>query len=547
MTCIRPILGLIIITTTLLQFSPTSTTPTAESDDNDDPPFHHCEDTAYSYTAGSTFEENLNNILFTQLQPNTTFRAYANFTNGTGVDRVNALYFCRGDIDVDSCQECIQNAVQEIVHKCKFKKQGIVWYEVCTLRYANYTIFSLDEMSPYQLYYNRTSLVSELYLGPHRQLFSDTMNDLLNEAGHDNGTSSGFFDVKEANLSSSLKLRGLAQCSPFISSSFCESCLRAAYKRMDLWSNTLVFFPSCYIRFDLYGQPRLPSPSSPRDSDRNKHIILVAVLLPVIAILLLVGGFWFWKRRRSSDIIVKNKTSESETNNATKATVEVETNNVDEARLQLTRFTYSEVKDMTNEFNRKLGEGGFGIVYYGRLTDNHKEVAVKVLAKNDAPKQFSNEAKVADFGFSKIFPPDYVSKLETRVIGTTGYVDPHFGVVLLELITGKTAIIKGTNSNLVQWVTPLFERGDIGSILDPRLRIEVGENYMTIWRATELAKKCVDLDEKHRPTMSDIVMELRECLAREIAEVDGSSTSGTTSMEMMAAANPTGSMSPQPR
>lgn len=65
---------------------------------------------------------------------------------------------------------------------------------------------------------------------------------------------------------------------------------------------------------------------------------------------------------------------------------------IEESRLQLARFTYSQVKDMTNEFNRKLGEGGYGIVYYGCLSDNNnKEVAVKVLSKNDAPKQFSNE------------------------------------------------------------------------------------------------------------------------------------------------------------
>lgn len=33
-------------------------------------------------------------------------------------------------------------------------------------------------------------------------------------------------------------------------------------------------------------------------------------------------------------------------------------------------------------------------------------------------------AKVADFGFSKIFPAEYVSNLHTRVVGTLGYLDP---------------------------------------------------------------------------------------------------------------------------
>lgn len=65
--------------------------------------------------------------------------------------------------------------------------------------------------------------------------------------------------------------------------------------------------------------------------------------------------------------------------------------NIEEARLQLARFTHSQVKDMTRDFQRILGEGGYGIVYYGRLSDDNREVAVKVLSKNDAPMQFSNE------------------------------------------------------------------------------------------------------------------------------------------------------------
>lgn len=121
-----------------------------------------------------------------------------------------------------------------------------------------------------------------------------------------------------------------------------------------------------------------------------------------------------------------------------------------------------------------------------------------------------------------------------------------FGIVLFELITGKSAIIKYTNTHLVQWVTPLYERGDIGSILDPRIRVEVGENYNTIWRATELAKQCVELDAAHRPTMSNIVIELRECLAMENVDVECAS-SVTTSMEMMTAPVTITSIGPQPR
>ncbi|KMT16327.1 hypothetical protein BVRB_3g054750 [Beta vulgaris subsp. vulgaris] len=496
-------LSLIIFT--LLLISPTYTFSSTD-DDNINPPYHHCPDnTGYTYTSGSIFEENLNHTLHTLIPPHTSRNSSSELTYGTGIDQIYALYYCRGDADADTCYRCIQDAIQEIVHKCEFKKQGIVWYEFCTLRYANYTIFSLNEESPSESHYNHTSLVSNPILEPHRQLFNNTMNDLIRNAAH-NGSRLGFA-ANEANLSSSLTLRGLAQCSPFISSDLCETCLTAAFRQMDLWSNTILFLPSCNIGFELLGsslQTERPSSRNPdtQSTERSK-VVIIGVLIPVIVILLLLGGFWLWRRRRRSP-------------GAGSVVVEP---NIEEPRMQLTRFTHSQVKAMTNEFERVLGEGGYGIVYYGRLTDPDREVAVKVLSKNDAPMQFSNEikvlgriyhknlvsligyceegtsnlaliyeymsggdlkallsersgdavswktrlaiafdtaqgldylhtgcspsiihrdvkpanillnqnlqAKVADFGFSKIFPADFVSKLPTtRVIGTPGYVDP---------------------------------------------------------------------------------------------------------------------------
>ncbi|MED6120970.1 hypothetical protein PIB30_025747 [Stylosanthes scabra] len=49
--------------------------------------------------------------------------------------------------------------------------------------------------------------------------------------------------------------------------------------------------------------------------------------------------------------------------------------------LSLKRYTYKEVKKMTNSFHNKLGEGGYGIVYKASLVDG-QQVAVKILKES---------------------------------------------------------------------------------------------------------------------------------------------------------------------
>ncbi|PQP92354.1 senescence-induced receptor-like serine/threonine-protein kinase [Prunus yedoensis var. nudiflora] len=142
------------------------------------------------------------------------------------------------------------------------------------------------------------------------------------------------------------------------------------------------------------------------------------------------------------------------------------------------------------------------------------------------------QAKLSDFGLSRIFPADDGTHVWTRVAGTPGYLDPEyylsnmlneksdvysFGIVLLEIITSRPALSKTHEKiHIGQWVSFMVEKGDIRSIVDSRLKGNFNSN--SAWKAVEVALACVSSSSTKRPTMSQVVTELKECLAAELAQ-----------------------------
>ncbi|XP_011082139.1 probable serine/threonine-protein kinase PBL15 [Sesamum indicum] len=131
-------------------------------------------------------------------------------------------------------------------------------------------------------------------------------------------------------------------------------------------------------------------------------------------------------------------------------------------------------------------------------------------------------AKLSDFGLAKMGPEGSNTHVTTRVMGTYGYAAPEyvstghlttksdiysFGVVLLELLTGRRAMEKirpKSEQNLVDWARPyLSSSRRLRCIMDPRL----GGQY-SVKGAKEmglLALQCVSLNPKDRPKMPAII------------------------------------------
>ncbi|XP_073006816.1 putative leucine-rich repeat receptor-like protein kinase At2g19210 isoform X1 [Typha latifolia] len=139
------------------------------------------------------------------------------------------------------------------------------------------------------------------------------------------------------------------------------------------------------------------------------------------------------------------------------------------------------------------------------------------------------EAKIADFGLSKAFNSDINTHVSTAVVGTPGYLDPEyystfqiseksdvysFGVVLLEVITGQPSILPGAERvHVIHWVRQRLAKGFIETIVDERM--EGKFNVNSVWKVADIALKCTAQSSNDRPTMTDVVMQLKECLELE--------------------------------
>ncbi|XVE88781.1 hypothetical protein DITRI_Ditri19aG0096400 [Diplodiscus trichospermus] len=144
----------------------------------------------------------------------------------------------------------------------------------------------------------------------------------------------------------------------------------------------------------------------------------------------------------------------------------------------------------------------------------------------------SLQAKIADFGLSKIFMTENASHISTCPAGTPGYLDPafqvsgnlnkksdvySFGIILFELITGQPAVIRSLERtiHILQWLGPIVDKGDIRSIMDPRLQGEFDVN--AAWKVVEIAMSCAQPASMQRPDMGLVLTELKECMAIEMA------------------------------
>ncbi|KAL9248077.1 hypothetical protein vseg_021439 [Gypsophila vaccaria] len=131
------------------------------------------------------------------------------------------------------------------------------------------------------------------------------------------------------------------------------------------------------------------------------------------------------------------------------------------------------------------------------------------------------DPQICDFGLSKWLPRQWTHHNVSTFEGTFGYFAPEyfmhgivdektdvfaFGVLLLELITGRKAFNEDRQSILL-WAKPLLDKHDLKQLVDPIL----GSDYddVELDRMVLTAAMCVQQTPVLRPRMNQVVILLR--------------------------------------
>ncbi|KAM1320219.1 hypothetical protein ACFX2H_005122 [Malus domestica] len=355
--------------------------------------FHACSNTG-TFTPNSTFQSNLNRLFSTLSSNANRSTGFYNASVKTPSNAVYGLFLCRGDVlGTDACETCVATATGEFPQRCPIEKEAVIWYDDCMLRYSYVSFFSTSAENP-----GLHMLDSQDVTEPTRfnQVLTASMNEVATEAAND----ADKFATKKMKFSDLITLYTLGQCTQDLSATTCHRCFKIIIAQLPSCCSGKqggrVLFPSCNVRYEIYpfyaqngtapepapGDPPPPAPPPPpKGKSKIPTLTVVASVVPIfVSVLLLVVAYrCITKRARKK----YNQAAADEPSGENDITT-----------VGSLQFDFAAIQAATSNFSgdHKLGEGGFGQVYKGILS-NGQEVAVKRLSRNSGQgtEEFKNE------------------------------------------------------------------------------------------------------------------------------------------------------------
>ncbi|XP_020421409.1 LOW QUALITY PROTEIN: putative receptor-like protein kinase At4g00960 [Prunus persica] len=360
----------------------------------------YCYNDKGNYTTKSTYQTNLNTLLSSLSSPSNNGNGYGfyNSSYGENPDQVYAIGLCRGDVTVDNCRGCLSNATQQLTQGCPNQKEAFGVIEQCTLRYSNRSIYGAMETFPALMWYNPQNVTSDV--DGFFQELKTLLEDLRGQAAGNGSLRK--FAAATATAPNFQTIHGLAQCTPDLTEQVCSDCLGSSLadipKYFQGMQGALISKPSCNVRYETYrfvdpttirplpsSPPPLSSPpslsTSTGGSKSNRSQTVIIIIVPIVVYVIF---FCICLRVRRT----KKKLETGKLIQGSDDTEEIGT-------AESLQFDLANIRVSTDDFSEanKLGQGGFGSVYRGRLS-NGKDIAVKRLSTNSGQGDFEFKNEV---------------------------------------------------------------------------------------------------------------------------------------------------------
>nr|GMC81479.1 putative receptor-like protein kinase At4g00960 [Ipomoea batatas] len=381
-----------------------------------------CNDLSGNYTQNSTYQNNLNALL-SPLSSNVNDYGFYNASAGQSPDKTSVVAMCRGDVELSECRKCLNDAAEMTVQSCPTQKEAFGGYYECMIRYCNNPIIGSISNNPVAYFWNSRNVTSMEQFNQDLWKFLD---GLVNKAAN-NGSSFLKFAADKTTGPDSQPIYALVQCIPDLSAQECSACLNSSFQEIRIKcdncygkTGAALIGPSCNFRYE--------------------------------------SALFFEKE---SQKLCRDQIEESSSS--------VEISSVE----SLVKFELSILQNATENFSEanKIGEGGFGVVYKGKL-ENNQLVAVKRLSEN-----------------SRQDKSDVYS----------------FGVLVLEIISGQRNTIQSGNSrkDLLFEVWTEWEKGSTLNVIDRLLKVPSSPKE-ELKRCIHVALLCVQENAIDRPKMSEV-------------------------------------------